>query len=145
MPLRENKLTGALRRLLQRILLSQDPIPARYLLIRALDRRFGIVKNYQHKLDYGAIDRAHYGYCMLQSAILARKLGHSRISCIEFGVGGGAGLVAMERHAEAVHAETGVEVVVFGLIPERACQHRRTTATCLISGNPAILLWTSQN
>jgi hypothetical protein len=114
MPLRENKLTGGLRRLLQRTLLSQDPIPARYLLIRALDRRFGIVKTYQRKLDYGTIDRAHYGHCMLQSAMLARKLGHSRISCIEFGVAGGAGLVAMERHAEAVRAETGVEVVVFG-------------------------------
>jgi hypothetical protein len=113
MPARENKLTGGLRRLL-RTLLSQDPIPARYLLIRALDRRFGIVKAYRRKLDYGTIDRAHYGHCMLQSAMLARKLGHSRISCIEFGVAGGAGLVAMERHAEAVHAETGVEVVVFG-------------------------------
>jgi hypothetical protein len=114
MPFRENKLTGGLRRLLQRTLLSQDPIPARYLLIRALDRRFGIVKTYQRKLDYGTIERAHYGHCMLQSAMLARKLGHSRMSCIEFGVAGGAGLLAMERHAEAVHAETGVEIVVFG-------------------------------
>jgi hypothetical protein len=114
MPFRENKLTGGLRKLLQRTLLSQDPIPARYLLIRALDRRFGIVKTYQRKLDHGTIERAHYGHCMLQSAMLARKLGHSRISCIEFGVAGGAGLVAMERHAEAVRAETGVEVVVFG-------------------------------
>jgi hypothetical protein len=114
MSLRENRLTGGLRRSLQRNLLSQDPIPARYLLIRALDRRFGIVKTYQRKLDYGTIDRAHYGHCMLQSAMLARKLGYSRISCIEFGVAGGAGLVAMERHAEAVHAETGVEVMVFG-------------------------------
>jgi hypothetical protein len=114
MPSRENNLTSGLRRLLQRTLLSQDPIPARYLLIRALDRRFGIVKTYRRKLDYGTIDRAHYGHCMLQSAMLARKLGHSRISSIEFGVAGGAGLVAMERHAEAVHAETGVEVVVFG-------------------------------
>lgn len=86
MPFRENKLTGRLRRLLQRTLLSQDPIPARYLLIRALDRRFGIVKTYQRKLDYGTIERAHYGHCMLQSAMLARKLGHSRMSCIEFGV-----------------------------------------------------------
>jgi hypothetical protein len=114
MPRHENKLSGGLRRFLQRTVFSQDPIPARYLLIRALDRRFGIVKTYQRKLDYGTIDRAHYGHCMLQSAMLARKLGHSRISCIEFGVAGGAGLVAMERHAEAVHAETGVEVVVFG-------------------------------
>jgi hypothetical protein len=45
MPLRKNKLTGALRRLLQRLLLSQGPMRARYRLIRALGRRFGFVKN----------------------------------------------------------------------------------------------------
>ncbi|WP_156438655.1 hypothetical protein [Bradyrhizobium valentinum] len=114
MPLPLNKLARRVRGLLQRKLFSQDPIPARYLILRALDRRFGIVKAYQRKLDYGTIERANYGHCMLQSAMLARKLGHSRISCIEFGVAGGAGLVAMERHAEATRAETGVEVVVFG-------------------------------
>jgi hypothetical protein len=114
MPLPLKKLARRVRGLLQRKLFSQDPIPARYVILRALDRRFGIVKAYQRKLDYGTIERAHYGHCMLQSAMLARKLGHSRISCIEFGVAGGAGLVAMERHAEASRAETGVEVVVFG-------------------------------
>jgi hypothetical protein len=107
---REYRLTGGLRG----ILFSQDPIPARYLLRRALNRLFRIVKAPQRKFDHGTIDRAHYGHCMLQSAMLARKLGYPRISCIEFGVAGGAGLVAMERHAEAVHAETGVEVMVFG-------------------------------
>jgi hypothetical protein len=110
--LRENSLTqrflGALRRCLQ------EPIPSRYLLLRALDRRFGFVRSYQSKLDYGTVDRVHYGHCMLQSATLARKLGYPRISCIEFGVAGGAGLLSMERHAEAVHAETGVETTVFG-------------------------------
>jgi len=111
---RENRLTGGLRGSLQGILFSQDPIPARYLLRRALNRLFRIVKAPQRKFDHGTIDRAHYGHCMLQSAMLARKLGYPRISCIEFGVAGGAGLVAMERHAEAVHAETGVEVMVFG-------------------------------
>jgi hypothetical protein len=114
MPLPANKLSNRVRGFLQRKLLTQDPIPARYLILRALDRRFGIVKTYQRKLDHGTVERAHYGHCMLQSAILARKLGHSRISCIEFGVAGGAGLLAMERHAEAVRTETGVEVVVFG-------------------------------
>jgi hypothetical protein len=112
--LRENKLSSRLSELLQRKLLWQDPIPFRYLILRAVDRRFGIVKAYQHKLDYGLIERPHYGHCMLQSAMLARKLGHSQMSSIEFGVAGGAGLIAMERHAEAVRAETGVEVTVFG-------------------------------
>jgi hypothetical protein len=110
--LRENNLTNRLRGALHRSL--HEPIPSRYLLLRALDRRFGLVKSYQSKLDYGTVDRVHYGHCMLQSATLARKLGYPRISSIEFGVAGGAGLVAMERHAEAIHAETGVEIVVFG-------------------------------
>jgi len=51
---------------------------------------------------------------MLHAATLARKLGHQRISSIEFGVAGGNGLVAMERHAETVRAKTGVEVVIYG-------------------------------
>jgi hypothetical protein len=55
-----------------------------------------------------------YRHCMRHAAVLARKLGHRRISAIEFGVAGGNGLVAMERHAEAVQAETGVEVAVYG-------------------------------
>ncbi len=51
---------------------------------------------------------------MLHAAVLARKLGHKRVAAVEFGVAGGNGLLAMERHAEAVRAETGVEVAVYG-------------------------------
>jgi hypothetical protein len=78
-----------------------EPIPTRFLILRALERRFGFLNSYRRRLDYGMVDRPPYGHCMLHAAILARKLGHPRISCIEFGVAGGNGLVAMERHAEA--------------------------------------------
>ncbi|HEY0282550.1 MAG TPA: hypothetical protein VGC27_08005, partial [Rhizomicrobium sp.] len=61
-----------------------------------------------------SVDRAWYGYPLLHSAWAARKLGHKRISAIEFGVAGGNGLVSLERHAERVHQETGVEVAVYG-------------------------------
>lgn len=88
--------------------------PSRLRVMRALDRRTGLLRNYRLKLDFGMIERPHYGHCMLHAAMLARKLGHPRISAIEFGVAGGNGLVAMERHAEAVRAETGVEVAVYG-------------------------------
>jgi len=97
-----------------RNILFSEPIPARFHVMRALNRRFGLVKSYRRMLDYGMIERAYYGHCMLHAAMLARKLGHRRISSIEFGVAGGNGLVAMERHAEAVQAETGVEVAVYG-------------------------------
>ena len=64
--------------------------------------------------DMLRIERRHYGHCMLHAALLARKLGHRRVASIEFGVAGGNGLVAMERHAEAIQAKTGIEVVVYG-------------------------------
>jgi hypothetical protein len=92
-----------------------DPVvPLRLQALRALDRRFGLVRSYRRRLDYDLIERPHYGHCLLHAATLARKLGHPRVSAIEFGVAGGNGLVALERHAEAVRAETGVEVAIFG-------------------------------
>jgi hypothetical protein len=107
--LRRNAVTNSLRDFL-----FGEPIPMHFRVLRALDQRFGFLKNYRRKLDHGMIERAHYGHCMLHAAMLARKLGHQRIASIEFGVAGGNGLVAMERHAEAVQAETGVEVAVYG-------------------------------
>ena len=59
-------------------------------------------------------ERRHYKHCMLHAANLARKLGHRRISVIEFGVAGGNGLLAMEAHARAIQAQTGVEIQLYG-------------------------------
>lgn len=64
--------------------------------------------------DMLRIERRHFGHCMMHAALLAQKLGHRRIASIEFGVAGGNGLVAMEQHAEAIQAKTGVEIVVYG-------------------------------
>ena len=100
-----------MRRALQRVL--AEPVPARFLLLRFLDRRFDLL-DYRWKLNLGSLPYPHYGYCLLAAAELARALGHSRISALEFGVGGGNGLVALERHAARVQRETGVEVAVFG-------------------------------
>jgi hypothetical protein len=65
----------------------------------------------------GALDlypRPHYAYGVQQAAILARRLGIPRISVIEFGVAGGAGLVEMDRMARLATADTGVAIDVFG-------------------------------
>lgn len=51
---------------------------------------------------------------MYNAATLAKKLGLKKISCIEFGVAGGNGLVQMERHAEAITNELGIEFEIFG-------------------------------
>lgn len=91
----------------------REPIPFRFLVMRWLSRRFGLF-SYQTSLELGAVDRPWYGYCLLHSAWIARKLGYTRITAIEFGVAGGNGLVALERHAKSVEKETGVEIAIYG-------------------------------
>jgi hypothetical protein len=98
---------GLLRRLLT------DPLPLRHIALRFLDRRLNFLP-YPMKLNLSSIDRPHYGYGLLEAAKLARKLGIQRISAIEFGVGGGNGLLAMEHHAEYVRKETGVDLAIYG-------------------------------
>ncbi|NQV80721.1 MAG: hypothetical protein HQ495_09210 [Alphaproteobacteria bacterium] len=58
--------------------------------------------------------RPHYYSGLFESATLAHRLGVKRISAIEFGVAGGAGLVALERYAARVTRATSVEIDVFG-------------------------------
>jgi hypothetical protein len=65
----------------------------------------------------GALDlypRPHYAYGVQQATVLARRLGIPRISVIEFGVAGGAGLVEMDRMARLATADTGVAIDVYG-------------------------------
>jgi hypothetical protein len=70
--------------------------------------------DYPRLIKHGAIDRPHYGYIVYQAADLARRLGVPRISVLEFGVAGGAGLLNLEYHARRVSRLTGVGVEVYG-------------------------------
>ena len=99
-------LTDKVRRLLR------EPAPVRFLIFRAFDRLGYLV--HSANLKSASIERFHYRHCLLHAARLASKLGHSRISAIEFGVAGGNGLVALEKHADDVRHETGVHVVIYG-------------------------------
>ncbi len=90
-----------------------EPVPLRFLLLRALDRRFDFL-GYRWKLNLGSLPYPEYGYGLLNAALLAKRLGHARMAAIEFGVAGGNGLVALERHAVRVARETGVGIAVFG-------------------------------
>lgn len=90
-----------------------EPVPLRFQALRALDLAFNFLP-YTAKLNIKSIDRPHFGHCLLHAALLARKLGHKRISAIEFGVAGGNGLLSLERHAVRVEKETGVSVQVYG-------------------------------
>ena len=89
------------------------PVPLRFLLLGWLDSRFNFLP-YAQKLNYDSIARPAYGYCLLQAALLAKRLGHDHISALEFGVAGGNGLVALEEHALLVERETGVRIAVYG-------------------------------
>jgi len=58
--------------------------------------------------------RPQYIWGVLQGAALGRVLGITRISVIEFGVAGGAGLLAMERAAEIAEEMVGIKIDVYG-------------------------------
>jgi hypothetical protein len=58
--------------------------------------------------------RSRYTWGVLHAAHLAKAVGVSRISVIEFGVAGGKGLISLERTAEEVQAVLGVEIEVYG-------------------------------
>ena len=70
--------------------------------------------DYPKLIKNGAIARPNYAYIIFRAADLARRLGLSRISILEFGVAGGRGLLNMEMHAERVAALTGISVDVYG-------------------------------
>jgi hypothetical protein len=80
---------------------------------RFLIRRFELF-SYEQRLDRSLVDRPHYGHCIYVAARLARSLGHRRLSVIEFGVAGGNGLLAAERHAREITRVCGVEIDLYG-------------------------------
>lgn len=58
--------------------------------------------------------RPHYYSALFEAATLAKRLGIPKISTMEFGVAGGAGLIALERHARRVSRATSVMIEVYG-------------------------------
>jgi hypothetical protein len=90
-----------------------NPLPLRIVLGRALMRRMTFLP-YAKRLDWDAVEGAHYGFCIYIAAMLAKALGIGRISVIEFGVAGGRGLLNAEYHARQVTRETGVEIEIYG-------------------------------
>lgn len=60
------------------------------------------------------IRRPDYAWGVLQGANLAKALGISRISVIEFGVAGGNGLVELEKISQKVERIYGIGIDVYG-------------------------------
>jgi hypothetical protein len=68
----------------------------------------------QVRYKLAVVDRPAYAYGLLAAASEAKKIGFSAITAIEFGVGAGNGLLAMEEHARRVTGLTGIPITVVG-------------------------------
>jgi hypothetical protein len=72
------------------------------------------IGSYNFRFNAGAVDRPHYAYLVYQAARLAAQMGHSRVSILEFGVAGGAGLLSLEHHAVHVEKLFPVKIEIYG-------------------------------
>jgi hypothetical protein len=88
-----------------------SPLPIRIYFFQVLMRKLGTFKQ---RLKYDAILYPAYAYGMYCAALQAKSLGLNKISAIEFGVGTGNGLIAMEKHAIEIYNLTGVEFEIYG-------------------------------
>lgn len=61
-----------------------------------------------------ASQRPHYAWGVLQGAALGKVLGFHRVSMLEIGVAGGAGLLAMERAAELCEELVNIKIEIVG-------------------------------
>jgi hypothetical protein len=94
-----------------KLLLNKGSLRAR--LSKEIASRFGLMP-YEKRIQYSTIQRPHYGYCVLNAARLAKRLGHRKVAVIEFGVAGGNGLVSLEKHVAEVRKLVDIEIQIFG-------------------------------
>jgi hypothetical protein len=87
--------------------------PLRLALAKWFIKQFSLF-SYEDRLSIGAIDRPQYGYCIFQAARLASLLKYPKISVIEFGCGGGNGLLNAEMHITAVKKIFAVDIELYG-------------------------------
>jgi hypothetical protein len=100
-----------MRRALLKIL--SRPIPLRVAVTRKLAKRFSLF-SYVERLDMGAVERPHYGHCIYEAAKLAASLKYPEISVVEFGCGGGNGLLNAEMHINEAEKLFPVKVQLYG-------------------------------
>ena len=93
--------------------LLTSSIPFRVWLGRKFINRLSLF-SYQDRLSKGLGDRPHYGHCIFEAAKLAASLGYPKISVIEFGCGGGNGLVSAEKHILQVEKLFPVKIELYG-------------------------------
>lgn len=94
------------------IRLLNEPEPLRRLCKAAI--REMKIGGYQFRYQLGALRRPNYAHLVYNAATLAARLGEPRVSILEFGVAGGAGLLALEYHAQEVEKIFPVKIEVYG-------------------------------
>jgi hypothetical protein len=87
------------------------PRPYRFILTNQIVK---LLFSYQARLKVGAMDRPSYGFCIFQAAKLAAFLNYPKISVIEFGCGGGNGLLNAEFHIEEIMKILAVDIELYG-------------------------------
>ncbi len=80
---------------------------------RLLESRMSLT-SLDTRVAFGLGPKPMYQFGIYSAAVLAKGLGLSGISVIEFGVAGGRGLLAMEKSAEDVEKRFGIPVDVYG-------------------------------
>jgi hypothetical protein len=100
-----------LKQLMRKII--THPVPYRVALAKELIRHLPLL-SYEHRLRLAAVDRPNYGYCIYGAANLASRLGYPKISVLEFGCGGGRGLLNAEMHIGEIEKIFPVSIELYG-------------------------------
>ena len=87
-----------------------------YILIKRVIKRLysQLLGKHLNKIKNGQGERPYYAYCIQKAAQLASNLGHEKMSIIEFGVAGGAGLLSIEKHCELIKNHVNIDFEVYG-------------------------------
>ena len=80
-------------------------------LIAALVAIFGGIRA---RIDFDLVVRQQHAYGLLAAADEAKRLGHDRISILEFGVAAGAGLLNLQDIASRIEKATGISFDIYG-------------------------------
>jgi len=93
-----------------RQIISRQPLRP---VLRPVVRKLSLLP-YRDRLELNWIDRPYYGHCIFEAVQLAARLHVPRISVIEFGCGGGNGLINAEMHISEARKIFPVDVELYG-------------------------------
>lgn len=90
-----------------------SPIPITTVLARYILKKTKLF-SFKHRLYFDAVTDAKYAYGIYWSAVQAKRIGLTRITVLEFGVGRGRGLRSMEQITKEVEKELSITIDIYG-------------------------------